>query len=358
MKILCVIDRWTKLEESPLIENAKKAFPEAEVVAGYWGKPDDDFTELVRQIEKDGPDKMEIPEVFYEHKDAEILMGGFCPFSRKGLELFDNLRVLGVERAGMENVDVKGAEELGILVVNAAGRNADSVSDFAIAMMMSENRKIAYSYHHMMEGEFRVPLSNSNTMMDMRNKVVGIVGYGYIGKLVAEKLSGFRMKILVHDPFLKPEDVEGTGVELVDKDTLFKEADFVTIHARYTEDTYHIVGAHEISLMKPNAIFVNTARAGLVDYEALEEALKNRKIAGAALDVFENEPLERDSVLFRLDNVTLTPHIAGATHDATVYSPFLLVERVTAAAKGEKTPTLTPKVLENENYLSWTEKNK
>lgn len=353
MKILCMIDRWTKLEESPLVANVKANFPEAEIVAEYWGSPEDDFTEAVRTIEVHGPGAFPVPQAFYDNADADILLGGFCPFSKAGLAVFEHLHVLGVERAGMENVDAQGAVELGILVVNATGRNADSVSDFAIAMMMAENRKIAYCYHHMMEGGFRAELSNSNSMMDMRGKTVGIVGFGFIGKLVAEKLSGFHMEILVYDPFIKPEMIRDYPVKLVDKQTLFQNSDFVTIHARYTEATRHIVGREEIAMMKPNAVLVNTARAGLVDYDALAEALKAHKIAGAALDVFEEEPLERTSPFFQLDNVTLTPHIAGATHDATLNSPRLLVERVCHALADEPTPVVTPEVLNDPRFTDW-----
>lgn len=353
MKILIMLEMGMDPEQSLLIANAKKTFPDAEVAVGFWGEEGQDLAAAIRYVEVHGSKDAKIPEAFYEHKDAEILVGTFCPFSKEGLSVFDNLRVLGVERAGMENVDIEGIEELGIMVVNATGRNADSVSDFAIAMMMAENRKIALSYHRIMSGGFREPFSNADTMMDMRGKTVGLFGFGFIGKLVAEKLGGFHMNILVYDPYIKEDAVKGTSVKLVDKETLFRESDFLSVHARYTEDTYHVIGEPEISLMKKNAVFINTARAGLVDYEALTKALETRKIAGAALDVFENEPLESDSPLLKLDNVTLTAHIAGATKDAQMNSPRLIFERVWKVIAGEETPIVTPSVLTNEKFQEW-----
>ena len=193
----------------------------------------------------------------------------------------------------------------------------------------------------------------------MRGKTVGLFGFGYIGKLMAEKLSGFHVNLIVHDPFLTQADVEPFGAKLVDKQTLFSQADFVSVHARLTPQSHHAIGAAEIGAMKKTAYFINTARAGLVDYDALLTALQNHAIAGAALDVFEEEPLSVDSPFRKLDNVTITTHRAGSTLDAALNSPRLVFERIRNLIRDGKTAGLVnPEVLKDERFIAWREKAK
>jgi D-3-phosphoglycerate dehydrogenase len=354
MKVLCIFEHGLADSRELILTFANKELPGAEIATGYWGNPNEDLAMQIRKIEVEGPEMYEPPAAFLEHRDAEILVGSFCPFSSGGLSLFPNLKVLGVIRAGLENVNVAAATKLGIAVVNAVGRNADSVSDFAVGLLLAECRNIARGHANVVKNNFDRQFSNSGQIPDLRGKTVGIFGFGIIGRLVAEKLSGFRVNVLVYDPFLKAEDVLDAGAKLTDKETLFRESDFISVHARYTEETRHVIGVREFALMKPTAYFINTARSGLVDYDALANALSERRIAGAGLDVFDEEPLSEDNPLLSLPNVTLTPHIAGATIDAARNSPKLIFERIAKIIRAEKPEALlNPEVIARSDFESW-----
>ena len=191
-------------------------------------------------------------------------------------------------------------------------------------------------------------------MPELKGSVVGLVGFGYIGQLVARKLSGFDLKVIATDPHADPERAAELGVELVEKGDLFTTADFVSLHARLTPENRGLVGAEELAAMKPTAYLVNTARAGLLDIDTLATALARGDIAGAALDVFDVEPLPADSSLTKLDNVTLTSHIAGTTRGALTRSPDLLVAAVADAIRGETGGSLkNPEVLERAEVREW-----
>lgn len=359
MKLTCVIETRIPDLRAPIIHYAQTV-PGVELTEAPWtGDTTVDIPTLFRRIETDGPDGEAIPSAFTNNPDTEILVGSFCPFAGKGMDVFNNLRLIGVIRAGMENIDIDAATQRGIAVVNAVGRNADAVSDFTIGMMLAEARNIARAHHSIVSGGWQKEFPSSATTPDMRGKTIGLVGFGNIGKLMAEKLSGFHVNIIAYDPFVKSEVLAEYNVKAVDKETLFKEADFVSIHARLTPDTHHTVGKKELEAMKPTAYFINTARAGLVDYDALYQVLKDHKIAGAALDVFENEPLDEHDPFRSLDNVTLTTHRAGATLDANTNSPRLIFERIQNLIAGKKTDGfVNPQVLDNPEFIAWREKAK
>lgn len=327
----------------------------SETIQGEW---ESNWGELQRrrlEVEKQGPE-IEVVDSLVEKRgaEAEMLMGLFVPVSSKYMEAMPNLRIVGVSRAGVENVNIKEATKRGILVFNVEGRNAEAVSDFAVGMMLAEARNIARAHYSIKNGQWRKTFSNSEIVPEFKDRAVGLVGFGYIGRLVARKFSGFNVKILVHDPFVADEDVKALGAVPVDKETLFKESDFVSVHARLTEETKNYIGKKELSLMKESAYFINTARAGLVDQSALAEILGEKKIAGAALDVFTNEPIDPASPFLALDNVTLTTHIAGTTADALNNSPGLLMEDISRLLRGEKARFIkNPEVLNDERFAAW-----
>ena len=361
MKLTNILEARIPEIGQPIKEYAEKVasrLQNLEVVNEPWDDPkEDDISTVFRRIEVNGPEGEEVPEGFTKNPDTQILVGSFCPFSSKGMDALPDLRIIGVVRAGMENCNIEAATERGIAVVNAAGRNADAVSDYTIGMMLCEARNIARAHHSIMNGGWDLKFSNSATTPDMRDKKVGLFGFGYIGRLMAEKLSGFHVQLLVYDPYITEEAVAPFGAKLVDKETLFKESDFVSVHARLTPESHHAIGAAEIALMKPTAYFINTARAGLVDYDALLKALQEKKIAGAALDVFEEEPIAVDDPFRKLDNVTLTTHRAGSTLDAALNSPRLVFERIEALIRDGKTAGLmNPQVLSDERFTVWREK--
>ena len=172
-----------------------------------------------------------------------------------------------------------------------------------------------------MRGEWRREFANGMTIPELNEKTVGLVGYGAIGRLVAHYLEAFGSRIIAFDPYCLDDPAPA---QLVDLPTLVKQSDVVSLHARLSEETHHLIGAAELAMMKPTAVLVNTARSGLVDEKALVETLREKRIMGAALDVFDDEPLPADSPMLKLDNVTITPHLAGSTIDAFLNSPKMM----------------------------------
>ncbi|WP_422448434.1 2-hydroxyacid dehydrogenase [Thermoanaerobacterium sp. DL9XJH110] len=338
---------------------AKKHLSEyiEEVLVGDW---EDNWDELQRRrliVEKNGPEVEEVVPLIKERgRDVSMLFGLFVPISKEAFDCMPKLKIVGVSRAGLENVNIQEATKRGVLVFNVEGRNAEAVSDFAIGMMLAECRNIARAHYSIKSGKWRKEFSNSNWIPELKGKTVGIVGFGYIGRLVARKLSGFEVERLVYDPHVKREEIIESGCTPVDKETLFSKSDFITLHARLTEDSKNLVGEREISLMKSTAYIINTARAGLIDQNALLNALKSKKIAGAALDVFWEEPIPENSELLALDNVTLTSHLAGTTKEALTRSPELLMEDVRKFLKGREARFIVnPEVLRNEDFKKWLE---
>jgi D-3-phosphoglycerate dehydrogenase len=327
----------------------------AETEVGDWETSWPKLQDRRLVVEKKGPEVEVVDSLILEHgKDAELLAGLFVPISSKVFDAMPKLRIAGVSRAGVENVNVAEATKRGIVVFNIEGRNAEAVSDFAVGMMLAECRNIARAYFAIKSGQWRKTFSNSDWVPELKGKKVGIIGFGYIGRLVSQKLSGFGVIRLVYDPFVNAEDVRAAGCVPVDKESLFKECDFVTLHARMSEATKNMVGAKELALMKPTAYVVNTARAGMIDANALAAALKEKRIAGAGLDVFPDEPLKPDSPFLTLDNVTLTTHIAGTTREALSRSPEILMEDIALLLAGKKPRFVVNKeVLERPEFKTW-----
>lgn len=315
-----------------------------------WGKLQD--RRLI--IEKQGPSaESVVPQILNANKDTEMLLVLFCPVSREAINALPNLKLIGASRAGLENIDVKYATEKGIIVQNIKGRNAQAVSDFTIGLILGEVRNIARSYHAVKNGVWRKNFVNSEMIPELQGKTIGLVGFGDIGQLVAQKLSGFQVNILVFDPYVSDEVIQKYHVQKVTIEDLLKNADFVSLHARLSKDSKNVIGEKELSLMKKNAYLINTARAGLINEDALYNTLKEKKIAGAALDVFWQEPIGENSRWLELDNVTLTTHIAGTTKEALTKSPYLLVEDINKLLENKE-----PKFIVNLEVLKRTEVQK
>ena len=307
-------------------------------------------------IEKQGPDAEPVlPEILRANKSTEVLLALFAPVPAAAMDALPDLRLIGAARAGLENVDVEGATKRGIAVHHVMGRNAHAVSDFVIGTLLSEARNIARAHQAIKAGRWRKEFRNSASIPELARKTVGIIGFGYIGRLVARKLMGFETRLLVYDPYVPDDVISSYGaLRTSKKEELLREADFLTIHARLTEDNKGLIGKEELALMKATAILINTARAGLIDEDALYNALSEGTIAGAALDVFWTEPLPQGSRWLDLDNVTLTSHLAGATSDALRNSPYLLVNDMNKLLLG-KCPEfiVNPEVLETPKMKDW-----
>ncbi|TZE81036.1 2-hydroxyacid dehydrogenase [Calorimonas adulescens] len=309
----------------------KLNLPDKKIVKLEWKTKDKDkFQEKALNIEKNGPESEDTAEgLLGEIKDADVLLVHFAPIPRRIIEAAEKLRFIGCCRGGFENIDIEAATEMGIPVLHVI-RNAEPVAEYTVGLILSEIRNIARSHEAIKRGIWRKEFSNSNILSTIKGKNIGIVGLGHIGKLVAKKLSAFNVNLLGHDPYVIESDLKehGIDIQMLPIEELFKESDIITIHVRLTEETEGIINHRLISLMKPTAYLINTARAGLINEADICRALEEKRIAGAALDVFWQEPIPEDHILLRLDNVTLTSHLAGDTVDAIPQSPNLLVEVV------------------------------
>jgi len=291
-----------------------------------------ELQEINLAVEKGGASAFRPPpEVFAAAASADILVTQFCTVPATLLEAAPDLKVVGVLRAGVENVDVAAATARGVLVLNTPGRNADAVADFTVGVLIAEARNICRGHHGLKHGRWLREYPNSGRIPDLPGKTVGIVGLGEIGRKVARRLAGFDMSILAYDPFVREAPA---GIRMVDLPTLLSQSDFVTVHARLTPETEGLISSELIGRMKPTAYLVNTSRSALVDEQALYEALRDNRIAGAALDVFGQEPPGEDHPLVRLENVTITPHMAGGSNDAFFNCPKLLAAELAKLLRG------------------------
>ena len=275
------------------------------------------------------------PEIVEKVQDMDGLMVSTGELiTRPIMEAGRRLRVVSKLGRGVEQIDISAATDLGILVTNTAtDMNAISAAEYAVAMILSLAKKFKLADHNARRCLWR---SVSHTLLN--NKTVGIVGLGRIGSRVAQMLQPFQVKFLAYDPYLLTEKAQILGVELTDLETLLRESDFVTLHAVQTEETKGLIGEAQLKMMKPTAYLVNTARGGLIDEQALAKNLKEKRIAGAALDVFEPEVPEPSNPLLTEDiylNTLYSPHTAGLNPDNEWRLPIVQMENCLSALRGE-----------------------
>ncbi|NPV77715.1 MAG: 2-hydroxyacid dehydrogenase [Anaerolineae bacterium] len=280
---------------------------------------------------------------------AEIILTHSAPVTLKVIANAPQLKAVAAARGGPVNINIKACTERSIPVFYAPGSKGGAVAEFTIGLMLAEMRSIARSHASMKyEGQWRGDLYILDfTGFEMAAATVGLVGLGAIGKRVAQILHGFGSRILVFDPFVSASAIEELGCEPVDLDFLLKESDIVSLHARLTKESRGMLGERELGLMKPSAYLVNTARAELVQEQALISALKNKTIAGAALDVFETEPLPKGHPFYALDNITIASHLGGATHQASMLGARIAAGEVYKFITGTEKPRfcINPDVL-------------
>jgi len=272
-------------------------------------------------------DRMRGEEVFITNEDrvnAETLNGNH------------NLRLIGTPSAGIDHIDVQACTERGVPVIYSPGGNADSVAEYTFALILAISKRILGADDVLRKGltpkvESYKPLMG----VQLRGKTIGILGVGSIGSRVATIARAFGMDVLLFDPGILPTRLEQFG-RVVELEELLKASDFVTVHAPLTNQTRGMLGPEHFGMMKSTAFFVNTARGKIVNEAALIDALRNRAIAGAALDVQASEPLSHDSPLLTLDNVIVSPHIASYTREAQAYCDRIVQEDVIRFAKGER----------------------
>lgn len=296
-------------------------------------------------------------ELIEKLQGKDILITSYDVVSKKVIDSVESLKLIACTRANPVNVDVKAAKEKGIETVYTPGRNSDATAEFAVALMLNIARNIPRACAAIKDGSIVTddesrpgPLKNDVTWgkvketrpyvafkgVQLRNKNVGIVGYGSIGRRVSEILQGFGMNVLVYDPYVSRIDITRPGVAKVDFDTLLAESDFISCHTKITPSTTGLFNKEAFSKMKNTAYFINNSRGAVVVEQDLIDALRNNDIAGAALDVYEYEPLYKGHPFVSEDlNIIATPHIGGAAIDSITNHTIMFVDEIKSFIKGE-----------------------
>ena len=307
-----------------------------------------------------GLPKFSEDELVEKTKDADIIITSYDDITRKVIESAPNLKLIACTRATPVNVDMQAAKERNIPVLYTPGRNSDCTAEMTIGLMLSIARKIPMAYKALKEGKFTAsPDMHKETKeglktdmiwdMDMdspymifkgtqlKGKTLGILGYGSIGRRVGKIARAIGMGLLIYDPYIGEIDVEEIGIRKAESlEQLMKESDFITCHMKVTPETTGIVSRDMIALMKPTAYFINASRGAILDEDALVDALREKRIAGAAFDVYASEPIRSNHpYITELDNVVITPHIAGATDDVLTNHTKMIVADVGRFLRGE-----------------------
>jgi D-3-phosphoglycerate dehydrogenase len=250
-----------------------------------------------------------------------------------------NLLIVSSNGAGFDPVDVEACTKAGVLVVNQSGGNANSVAEHALAMMLTLSKRIIQSDRRLR----REANVNRNELIgnEVKEKTVGIVGLGNVGRRIAELCRGLlHMKVIAYDPYLTAEEMAKRGGEKVELDDLLRRSDFVSISCPLDKNSRGMIGARQFALMQPHAFFVTTARGFIHDEKALEEALRDKRIAGAGLDVWDKEPPPPDHPLLQFDNVLASPHTAGVTREARINMGRIAAEQLLDALDGKRPPRI------------------
>lgn len=264
--------------------------------------------------------------------DADGLLNQYAPITRRVIEVLQKAKIIVRYGVGVDNIDVDAATKKGIFVANVIYDVTD-VADHALSLILSLARKIIWADRNVKENKW--DWKTVQPISRLKGKTVGIVGFGRIGRKVAQRLRGFEVKIVACDPYVPGEAFREYGVEKVDFETIIKESDIITIHIPLTNETRHMIGEKELRSMKREAILVNVSRGGIIDEKALCKALRERWIAGAGLDVLEEEPPAKDNPLLRLDNVIITPHMAWYSNRSLDEIRRKAAEEVARALSGQ-----------------------
>ena len=282
---------------------------------------------------------------------ADILVTEADQITASVLERCPKLRMVAATRGDPVNVDIDAATEHGVLVTNTPGRNAQAVTELTVALMIMCARRILPARDAMLEGNWASKPKGWIYLNfqghELNGRVAGLVGMGAIGRKVAKLLLAFGMRVLAYDPYLAKEQAGSLGVELTGLNDLLRRSDFVSLHAAVTKETKDMMAKAQFSMMKSSAIFINSARAALVDEQAMLEALKEKRIAGAGLDVFHREPLAVTDPILEFDNVVAIPHIGGATNDVIRHQSEMVYGDIEAFLDGQ-----VPKNLVNRSVVS------
>lgn len=304
------------------------------ITARSFGEADNLAYQLLRDagcewIKITGTDMKQQKEVI---KEADALIAGLEYIGEELMDAAPKLKVISRYGVGYENVDAQAALMRGIQITITPGANGNSVADLAVALMLDVARNVT-----VMDQEMKKQHQIRPQGLELYGKTLGVIGAGRIGRGVAERCRGFNMKILVFDVYQNEEFIKETGAEYVSMETLLSEADFITIHSPLTKETKNMISTEQFGMMKRDAVLVNTARGGIVDEDALYEALSSGRIRGAALDATVNEP-PYNSPLMQCSNCILTPHAGAATREASSRMSIMAAENVVTILRGKLCP--------------------
>lgn len=243
------------------------------------------------------------------------------------LDSASQLRVVGRAGVGVDNVDLQAASERGVAVVNAPAGNTIAAAELTMALLLAVARRVAEADRSIRDGKWdRTRLQG----VELQGRTLGVIGAGRIGGAVAERCQAFGMKVVVYDPYLPADRLADLGLSVVPFDQLLEMSDVITLHVPLTEETRHLIGPAQLEAMRPGAFLINVSRGGVVDEEALAQALARGAIGGAGLDVFESEPLAGDSPLLLAPNLVLTPHLGASTAEAQIQVAVEVVDNIRA----------------------------
>lgn len=295
----------------------------------FFGRPSRKaMRDTVKVIERGGREELALPDGLERAvADAELLMVHLCPVTKALIEHAPKLKYVLCNRGGVENVDIEAARAAGVRVFNNPAHNANAVAELTVGLILSEIRNITRSHVALKDGVWREKYPNSGRIVELKDLIVGIIGFGNVGEAVCEKLTSFGCRFFVHTPHPKKTDnprIAWDRLSFVSLEELIVKSDIVSLHARAPKGRV-LLGKRSFEMMKPTAYFINTARSYMVDYNALFNALAEEQISGAAIDVFEMEPLGPSYPFLRLDNVTLTNHRGSDTVNAYSDSPAMML---------------------------------
>ncbi|MEU5980353.1 2-hydroxyacid dehydrogenase [Streptomyces sp. NPDC047315] len=267
---------------------------------------------------------------------ASVCVTQLAPFTERVFAASPELRFVAVSRGGPVNVDLAAATRHGVAVSFAPGRNAPAAAEFAVGLVLAATRRIATADADLKRGVWRGDLyAYEEGGTELNGATVGLVGYGAIGRIVARVLLAFGARVLVADPYADPTATAADGVELVELDTLLRRSSVVSLHARLTEETRHLLDARRLGLLPHGAVLVNSARGDLLDHAPLPEMLRSGRLGALALDVYDVEPPPADWPLLDAPNVITTPHLAGATKQTAHRAAAITAAEVGRFVRGE-----------------------
>ena len=295
--------------------------------------PIEPFGRVAEVEEASGTEEQMIEAV----RSVEVVVTQLAPLTARVLEAAEDLRLVVCTRGGPVNVNVDAASERDVAVCYAPGRNAPAAAEYAVGLVLAAMRRIPEAHGSLSSGQWRGDFyAYEECGVELNGSIVGLIGFGAIGRRVARVLIAFGAEVLVYDPFVDAADIEEAGGNRVKLDELLGRSRVVSLHARLSPDTRDMIGAHEISRMPRGSVLVNTARGGLLDYEALYDALESGHLGAAALDVYPEEPVPENSRLLEAPRLVLSPHIAGATQETAMRAARIAAEEVGRYVRGEQ----------------------